>query len=79
MLKLSSEDVVKFGIAGLSGGSSSWGRLHQYINTYGYSSDMSACSGIQMLYLAGNVYNKDVEVVKSEIYKKELACKRNFR
>ena len=32
-----------------------------------------------MLYLAGNVYNKDVEVVKSEIYKKELACKRNFR
>ena len=32
-----------------------------------------------MLYLAGNVYNKDVEVVKTDIYKKELACKRYFR
>ena len=31
VLKPSSEDVVKFGIAGLTGTSSSWGRLHQYI------------------------------------------------
>ena len=50
-----------------------------FLITYGYSSDMSACSGIQMLYLAGNVYNKDTPVVNSDIYKKELACKRYFR
>ena len=77
--KPNSEDVVKFGIAGTKGGGGAWGRLHQYINEYGYSSDLNRCTGIQMLYLAGNKYNKDVEITNSAVYKKELACKKYFR
>ena len=79
VLKPNSEDVVKFGIAGTKGGTGAWGRLHQYINEYGYSSDLNRCTGIQMLYLAGNKYNKNVEITNSDIYKKELMCKKYFR
>ncbi len=79
VLKPNSEDVVKFGIAGTKGESGAWGRLHQYINEYGYTSDLNRCMGIQMLYLAGNKYNKNVEITNSDIYKKELACKQYFR
>ena len=79
ILKPNAETVIKFGIAGTKGESGAWGRLHQYINEYGYSSDLNRCTGIQMLYLAGNKYNKDVEITNSEIYKKELACKQYFR
>lgn len=79
VLKPNSESVVKFGIAGTKGDSGAWGRLHQYINEYGYSSDLNRCTGIQMLYLAGNMYNKDVEIVNSDVYKKELAAKKYFR
>lgn len=40
VLKSNADDVVKFGIAGYQGGKSgAWGRLHQYINEYGYSTD----------------------------------------
>jgi len=73
-------DVIKFGIAGQnSGDGASWGRLHSYINTFGEADDLNRCKGIRLLYLAGNVYNKDVEVRNSDIFKKELACKRYFR
>ena len=73
-------DVIKFGIAGQnSGGFASWGRLHSYINTHGVADDLNRCKGIRMLYLAGNVYNPKVEVNKTDVFKKELACKRFFR
>ena len=55
-----SESVVKFGVAGTQGEAGAWGRLHQYINEYGYTSDLNACTGIQLLYLAGNQYNPNV-------------------
>ena len=32
-----------------------------------------------MLYLAGNKYNKNVQIVNSDVFKKELACKQYFR
>ena len=31
------------------------------------------------MYLAGNKYNPKVELVKSDVFKKELAAKRYFR
>ena len=73
-------DVIKFGIAGQnSGGFASWGRLHSYINTHGVADDLNRCKGIRMLYLAGNVYNPTVEVKNTDVFRKELACKRFFR
>jgi hypothetical protein len=74
-----SESVVKFGIAGTRGEAGGWGRLHSYINEYGYTSDLNACTGIQMLYLAGNQYNSNVEITNSDVFKKERACKQYFR
>ena len=79
VLKPVADDVVKFGIAGLTGKSSSWGRLHQYINEYGYRTDLNQCSGIDLLYLAGTRYNPNVETTNTQVYKKELACKQYFR
>ena len=79
MLKPVADDTVKFGIAGLTGKSSSWGRLHQYINSYGYRTDLNQCAGIDLLYLAGTRYNPNVETVNTQVYKKELACKQYFR
>ena len=74
-----SESVVKFGIAGTQGEAGAWGRLHQYINEYGYTSDLNACTGIQMLYLAGNQYKSTVALTDSDVFKKERACKQYFR
>ena len=73
-------DVIKFGIAGQNEGSSaSWGRLHSYINVFGVADDLNRCKGIRLLYLAGNVYNPKVEVKNTDVFKKEMACKRFFR
>ena len=79
VLKPNAEEVVKFGIAGTRGEAGAWGRLHQYINEYGYSSDLNRCTGVQMLYLAGNKYNPNVEITNSDVFKKERACKQYFR
>lgn len=79
IIKPNADNVVKFGIAGLEGKSGSWGRLHQYINEYGYASDLNVCAGVRLLYLAGNIYNPNVETVNSAVYRKELACKDYFR
>ena len=75
VLKPNAEDVVKFGIAGTRGEAGGWGRLHQYINEYGYTTDLNRCTGIQLLYLAGNKYNSNVEITNSDVFKKERACK----
>jgi len=79
ILKPVADDIIKFGIAGLTGKSSAWGRLHQYINEYGYRSDLNQCAGVDLLYLAGTKYNPNVETTNTMIYKKELACKQYFR
>jgi len=52
--------------------------VHRQVSN-GYSSDLNRCTGIQMLYLAGNKYNKNVQIVNSDVFKKELACKQYFR
>ena len=79
VLKPNAEDVVKFGIAGTRGEAGGWGRLHQYINEYGYTTDLNRCTGIQLLYLAGNKYSPTVELTNSDVFKKERACKQYFR
>ena len=79
MVLPNSESVVKFGIAGTMGEAGAWGRLHQYINEYGYTSDLNACTGIQLLYLAGNQYKSNVALTDSDVFKKERACKQHFR
>ena len=79
VLKPNAENVVKFGVAGTNGGTGAFGRLRQYIHSYGYSDDLNRCRGVQLMYLAGNKYNPRVELVKSDVFKKELAAKRYFR
>lgn len=79
IIKPNADDIVKFGIAGLDGGKGAYGRLRQYINEYGTASDLNVCSGVRLLYLAGNKYNSRVETTNSIIYQKELACKDYFR
>ena len=58
-----------------------WNWFHsiQYINEYGYTSDLNRCLGVQLLYLAGNKYSKNVDLTNSAVFKKELACKKYFR
>ena len=60
VVKANADDIIKFGIAGLDGKSSGWGRLHQYINYHGEATELNHCSGIKLLYLAGTVYNPNV-------------------
>lgn len=79
VLKPVGDDAIKFGVAGLGGDSSSFGRLHQYVNEYGYRSDLNQCAGIDMLYLAGTKYNSTVLTVDSKVWRKEAACKAYFR
>jgi len=79
VIKPNMDDVVKFGIAGLEGKRGGYGRLHQYITEYGEASDLNPCAGARLLYLAGNMYNPNVETVNSAVYRKELACKDYFR
>lgn len=79
VIKPAADNIVKFGVAGLTGKSSGWGRLHQYINEYGFRDELNICSGVDLLYLAGTKYNKDVETVNTRVWQKEAACKRYFR
>ena len=75
-VKPNAEDVVKFGVAGTTGKTGAYGRLRQYVMEYGVSSDMNRCMGVQLLYLAGNKYNPEVQLKDADVYKKELACKK---
>lgn len=72
------DHVVKFGVCGLEGKSSSWGRLHQYVIEYGRATELNPCAGVKLLYLAVTNYNPNVETVNTAVYRKELACKRYF-
>ena len=44
-----------------------------------HTTDLNRCTGIQLLYLAGNKYNPNVEITNSDVFKKERACKQYFR
>ena len=79
VVKPNAEDVVKFGIAGTKGESGAWSRLAQYGHSYGQATNLNPCTGVQLLFLAGNKYNKDVLLVDSDVFKKEAACKVYFR
>lgn len=71
VVKPNSDPMLKFGIAGLDGGTSAYGRLLQYVNLYGKQSELNQCAGVQLLYLVGTKYNKNVETKNSWVFKKE--------
>ena len=73
------DDMLKFGIAGLDGGTSAYGRLLQYVNLYGKQTDFNQCSGVQLLYLVGTKYNQNVETTNSWVVKKEKQIKDYFK
>jgi len=74
------DGIVKFGIAGAKDGKSgAFGRLAQYVHQYGVATDLNPCAGVKLMYLAGIPYNKNVELVNSGVYKKELQIKKYFR
>jgi len=79
VLKANRDDMFKFGIAGLDGGTSAYGRLLQYVNFYGKQTDFNQCSGVQLLYLVGTKYNKNVETANSWVFKKEKYIKDHFK
>jgi hypothetical protein len=79
VVKANADDIIKFGIAGLDGKSSGWGRLHQYINYHGEATELNHCSGIKLLYLAGTIYNPNVVATNSAVFRKELFIKQHFR
>ena len=79
VIKPVADNIVKFGVAGLTGKTSAWGRLHSYVNSYGHREELNQCSGVDLLYLAGTKYNENVQTVDSQVWKKEAACKRYFR
>jgi len=77
--KVTVMDVFKIGIAGEKGGTGAYGRLSQYILAYGRSGPLNPCVGVRLFYLAGNVYNPNVSIENSEIFKRELFMKRELK
>lgn len=72
-------EITKFGIAGLDGGTSGYGRLHQYVIMYGENSSNNKCTGVKLFYLAGTKYNPLVQTSNSLVFKKELFLKRELK
>ena len=79
VLKANRDDMFKFGIAGLDGGTTAYGRLLQYVNFYGKQTDFNQCSGVQLLYLVGTKYNPNAETTNSWVFKKEKYIKDHFK
>ena len=70
--------LIKFGIGGNEHGKSgAWGRLHQYVNTYGVQGDYD-CLGVKLFLIVGNDYNENVESTNSAVFRKEKFLKREF-
>ncbi len=70
--------LIKFGIGGVQqGGTSAWGRLHQYVITYGETDEFD-CKGVKLFLVVGNKFNPDVEQTNSAIFRKELFLKREL-
>jgi len=79
IVKPNFEDTVKYGIGGLDGKSGAYGRLRQYVLSYGYATELNPCKGVRLLYLAATIYNPNVETVNTAVYRKELQAKTFFR
>ena len=77
--KVTVMDVFKFGVAGERGGTGAFGRLGQYILAYGKSGPLNPCMGVRLFYLAGNVYNPNVALENSEVFKRELFMKQELK
>ena len=72
-------NVIKFGIAGARhGGSSGWGRLHQYVNTYGEKGTYD-CNGVTLYLLVGTEYKSTVQPENALVTRKELKLKRELK
>lgn len=72
-------NVLKFGIAGARhGGSSGWGRLHQYVNTYGEKGPYD-CNGVTLYLLVGTEYKSTVQPENALVTRKELKLKRELK
>lgn len=73
-------NTIKFGIAGVdSGGSSGYGRLHQYVILYGEHNKSNKCMGVRLFYLLGNKFNRFVTPSNSAVFRKELYIKRELK
>jgi len=79
IVKPNADSVCKYGVGGLEGKSGAWGRLHSYINEYGYATELNPCTGVRLLYLAATIYNPNVLTTDSAVYRKEKAAKDFFR
>ena len=65
-------NVLKFGSAGARhGGSSGWGRLHQYANTYGEKGPYD-CNGVTLYLLVGTEYKSTVQPENALVTRKHF-------
>ena len=77
MRAIQDDDVFKLGIAGVKDGQP-YGRLHQYVITYGDIKE-GACRGVLMYYLGGTKYQPDVTDVNSQVFRRELFMKQRLK
>ena len=80
VLKPNKDMLLKFGIAGArEGGTSAYGRLRQYLNIYGKQDVNFPCLGVNLYYIFGNKYAKDVQTTNTYVFKKEKYLKYYFK
>ena len=80
VLKPNKDKLLKFGIAGArEGGTSAYGRLRQYLNIYGKQDVNFPCLGVNLYYIFGNKYAKDVQTTNTYVFKKEKYLKDYFK
>ena len=71
VIKPNRDELLKFGIAGArEGGTSAYGRLRQYLNIYGKQDVNFPCLGVNLYYIFGNKYAKDVQTTNTYVFKK---------
>ena len=73
------QELVKFGIGGTEGGTGCYGRLRQYVISYGVEEVGFSCKGVKLFLLVGTKYNPTVELKESFVFKKELQLKKQFK
>ena len=70
VIKPNKDELLKFGIAGArEGGTSAYGRLRQYLNIYGKQDVNFPCLGVNLYYIFGNKYAKDVQTTNTYVFK----------
>jgi len=73
------QELVKFGIGGTEGSTGCYGRLRQYVISYGVEEVGFSCKGVKLFLLVGTKYNPTVELKESFVFRKELQLKREFK